>query len=74
MNVVEVRRNFDKKCQAVPFQGSIVTARVDAITLKFAKCSIICVGESLLPHEFNSTLRKEDIQEHEKDKAMFYNV
>lgn len=54
----------------MPIQGSIVTARVDAISLKFAKCSIICVEDALLVHEFNSTLRKEDIKEKEKDKVV----
>uniref|UniRef100_A0A915EDZ3 Uncharacterized protein n=1 Tax=Ditylenchus dipsaci TaxID=166011 RepID=A0A915EDZ3_9BILA len=56
----------------LPTQGSIVTARVESITLKFAKCSIICVGDTLLGHEFNSTLRKEDVRDREKDKVEIY--
>lgn len=55
----------------MPLPGSIVTVRVETITQKFAKCSIICVGDVLLTHEFNSTLRKEDIREREKDKVSF---
>lgn len=40
------------------------------ITQKFAKCSIISVEDTLLLNEFNSTLRKEDVREKEKDKVM----
>ncbi|KAI1724504.1 exosome complex component CSL4 [Ditylenchus destructor] len=61
-NIVEVRNSFDEKGRTIPSPGSIVTARVESITLKFAKCAIICVGETLLNHEFNSTLRKEDVE------------
>ncbi|KAH7728193.1 3'-5' exoribonuclease CSL4 [Aphelenchoides avenae] len=70
--VVEVRRAFDEKHHVVPYAGCIVTARVEAISLKFAKCSIICVEDTLLNHEFNSTLRKEDIRATEKDKIELY--
>jgi exosome complex component CSL4 len=69
---VEVRRAFDEKHHVVPYAGSIVTAKIEAITLKFAKCSVICVEDTMLSHEFNSTLRKEDIRATEKDKVELY--
>lgn len=66
---MEVRQNLEDKNHVLPITGSVVTARVDAISLKFAKCSIICVEDVLLVHEFNSTLRREDIRDKEKDKV-----
>uniref|UniRef100_A0A183BHZ4 EXOSC1 domain-containing protein n=1 Tax=Globodera pallida TaxID=36090 RepID=A0A183BHZ4_GLOPA len=67
-NIVEVRRNFDEKNHVLPSQAKIVTARVELITTKFAKCSIICVEDTALVNGFNSTLRKEDVREKERDK------
>jgi hypothetical protein len=36
---------------------------------RFAKCSILCVENTLLPHVFNATLRREDIRATERDKV-----
>ncbi|VDP23225.1 unnamed protein product [Onchocerca flexuosa] len=41
---------------------------VQNIGQRFAKCSIHCVECSVLSHEFNGILRKEDIMPIEKDK------
>ena len=49
----------------------IVPAQVEQIMLKSAKCSIICVEDTVLTNEFNSTLRKEDIREKERDKVNY---
>uniref|UniRef100_A0A914GXY0 Exosome complex component CSL4 n=1 Tax=Globodera rostochiensis TaxID=31243 RepID=A0A914GXY0_GLORO len=68
-NIVEVRRNFDERNHVLPSQAKIVTARVELITTKFAKCSIICVEDTALVNGFNSTLRKEDVREKERDKV-----
>lgn len=42
------------------------------IGARFAKCSIICVGNSVLSHPFNAHLRREDIQATEKDKVQMH--
>ncbi|KAL3104189.1 hypothetical protein niasHS_002216 [Heterodera schachtii] len=68
-NIVEVRRNIDERSHVLPSQGKIVTARVERITTTFAKCAIICVEDTPLANEFNSTLRKEDIRDKERDKV-----
>uniref|UniRef100_A0A914X5B7 Exosome complex component CSL4 n=1 Tax=Plectus sambesii TaxID=2011161 RepID=A0A914X5B7_9BILA len=67
-STVEVRR-FEDDDHAVPFLGAIVTAKVLNIGSRFAKCSIVCVGNSILSHPFNAQLRREDIQATERDKV-----
>ncbi|KAF7638850.1 EXOSC1 domain-containing protein [Meloidogyne graminicola] len=66
--LVEVRKKLDEKSHVIPSQGKIVTAKVESITQKFAKCTIISVENTMLLSEFNSTLRKEDVREKERDK------
>ncbi|CAD5228968.1 unnamed protein product [Bursaphelenchus okinawaensis] len=72
VKLVEVCGEFDEKKYMIPQQGCIVTARVEAVGLRAAKCSILCVGDSLLSDEFNAVLRKEDIREIDKDRAALW--
>ncbi|KAM3728622.1 Exosome complex component CSL4 [Dirofilaria immitis] len=67
--IVEVRRESEKeKRHVMPYVGCIVTAKVQNIGQRFAKCAIHCVECSVLSHEFNGILRKEDIMPIEKEK------
>uniref|UniRef100_A0A915N5R7 Exosome complex component CSL4 C-terminal domain-containing protein n=1 Tax=Meloidogyne javanica TaxID=6303 RepID=A0A915N5R7_MELJA len=70
--LVEIRRRMDEKSHVIPSQGKIVTAKVELLTQKFAKCTIISVENTMLLSEFNSTLRKEDVREKERDKVELY--
>ncbi|CAK5071692.1 unnamed protein product [Meloidogyne enterolobii] len=70
--LVEIRRKMDEKSHVIPSQGKIVTAKVELLTQKFAKCTIISVENTMLLSEFNSTLRKEDVREKERDKVELY--
>ncbi|KAL7069883.1 hypothetical protein ACQ4LE_010882 [Meloidogyne hapla] len=70
--LVEIRRKLDEKSHVIPSQGKIVTAKVEVLTQKFAKCTIISVENTMLLSEFNSTLRKEDVREKERDKVELY--
>ncbi|VDO27555.1 3-5 exoribonuclease CSL4 homolog, putative [Brugia malayi] len=68
--IVEVRRESEKeKRHVMPYVGCIVTAKVQNIGQRFAKCTIHCVECSVLSHEFNGVLRKEDIMPIEKEKV-----
>uniref|UniRef100_A0A915PMK4 S1 motif domain-containing protein n=1 Tax=Setaria digitata TaxID=48799 RepID=A0A915PMK4_9BILA len=68
--IVEVRRESEKeKRHIMPYVGCIVTAKVQNIGQRFAKCTIHCVECSVLSHEFNGILRKEDIMPVEKEKV-----
>lgn len=42
---------------------------MDNLGQRFAKCSIICVDNSIMLHEFAGILRKEDIRAQEKEKV-----
>lgn len=67
--IVEVRRESEREQRHVmPYVGCIVTAKVQSIGPRFAKCTIHCVESSFLSHEFNGILRKEDIMPTEKEK------
>ncbi|MCP9263421.1 BMA-EXOS-1 [Dirofilaria immitis] len=57
-----------EKRHVMPYVGCIVTAKVQNIGQRFAKCAIHCVECSVLSHEFNGILRKEDIMPIEKEK------
>ncbi|EJW78071.1 hypothetical protein WUBG_11019 [Wuchereria bancrofti] len=68
--IVEVRRESEKeKRHVMPYVGCIATAKVQNIGQRFAKCTIHCVECSVLSHEFNGILRKEDIMPIEKEKV-----
>ncbi|CAD5234859.1 unnamed protein product [Bursaphelenchus xylophilus] len=72
VKLVEICGELDETKYVVPQQGCIVTARVESVGLRAAKCSILCVGDSLLSDEFNAVLKKEDIREIDKDRAALW--
>lgn len=57
----------------VPVAGDIVTARVTVINQRFAKCSIICIGDVILKRVYRGILRKEDVRAERKDEVSMYN-
>ncbi|TKR72570.1 hypothetical protein L596_019995 [Steinernema carpocapsae] len=65
---IEVRKTQNAQDHVVPFLGAIVTARVQAIGPRFAKVAIFGVENSVLSHDFNATLRREDIRAEDKHK------
>uniref|UniRef100_A0A914XQL4 Exosome complex component N-terminal domain-containing protein n=1 Tax=Panagrolaimus superbus TaxID=310955 RepID=A0A914XQL4_9BILA len=65
---VEVQQSEEGVKYIMPVIGTVVTARIVSITTKLAKCSIFCVQDCILPVEFSSTLRKEDMLESEYNK------
>lgn len=56
----------------VPVAGDIVTARVTVINQRFAKCSIICIGDVVLKRVYRGLLRKEDVRAERKDDVDMY--
>lgn len=56
----------------VPVAGDIVTARVTVINQRFAKCSIICIGDVILKRVYRGLLRKEDVRAERKDEVDMY--
>lgn len=57
----------------VPVAGDIVTARVTVMNQRFAKCSIICIGDVILKRVYRGILRKEDVRAERKDEVSMYN-
>lgn len=58
-----------KNRSIVPSVGSVVIARITAITSRFAKCAVISVDNVMMPDSFKGLLRKEDVRATEKDKV-----
>lgn len=56
----------------VPLTGDIVTARVLLVNNRFAKCSILCVGDHVLDFPYRAILRKEEVRATEKDRTEMY--
>jgi exosome complex component CSL4 len=55
--------------------GDVVTARIEIITQKFAKCSIVCVRDVVLKKPFpRGILRKEDVRATDVDKVEMYKM
>lgn len=55
--------------------GDIITARVEIITQKYAKCSIICVKDAVLKKPFpRAILRKEDVRATDIDRVDMYKM
>uniref|UniRef100_A0A0N5B0V8 ECR1_N domain-containing protein n=1 Tax=Syphacia muris TaxID=451379 RepID=A0A0N5B0V8_9BILA len=70
ISTIEVRKNTEEKqTHIVPYVGSIVTAKVLNLGPRYSKCAILCVESSLLSHEFEGVLRKENLMESGTDKA-----
>ncbi|XP_065364009.1 exosome complex component CSL4 [Calliphora vicina] len=56
----------------VPVAGDVVTARVLQVNQRFAKCSILSIGEHVLEQNYRAMLRKEDVRSTEKDRVEMY--
>ncbi|XP_055842263.1 exosome complex component CSL4 [Episyrphus balteatus] len=56
----------------VPVTGDVITARVQQVNQRFAKCSIICIGDHILERNYRGILRKEDVRATEKDNVEMY--
>lgn len=56
----------------LPVVGDVVTARVEVVNQRFAKCSIICIGDTLLQRPLRGILRKEDVRATDIDKVEIY--
>lgn len=56
----------------LPVVGDVVTARVEVVNQRFAKCSIICIADTLLNRPLRGILRKEDVRATEIDRVEIY--
>ncbi|XP_011858736.1 PREDICTED: transcription initiation protein SPT3 homolog [Vollenhovia emeryi] len=56
----------------VPAPGDIVTAMITVVNQRFCKCSIKCVGDTVLTRPYKGILRKEDVRAIDKDKIEMY--
>lgn len=56
----------------IPGVGDIVTARVEVVNQRFAKCCIICIGDTLLTRPLRGILRKEDVRATDIDRVEMY--
>lgn len=56
----------------VPAQGDIVTAQVTLVNQQMCRCSIRCIGDTVLSTSFRGVLKKEDIRATEKDRVEVY--
>ncbi|XP_011181780.1 exosome complex component CSL4 [Zeugodacus cucurbitae] len=56
----------------VPVAGDVITARVLQVNQRFAKCSVICIGDHILERTYRGIVRKEDVRATEKDRVEMY--
>lgn len=56
----------------IPATGDVVTARVEIVNQRFAKCQILCIGEVLLNRPLRGILRKEDVRATDIDRVELY--
>jgi len=56
----------------VPVPGDIITARITVLNQRYAKCSIICIGDVVLNRTYRGILRKEDVRAEYKDELEMY--
>lgn len=56
----------------LPVVGDVVTARVEVVNQRFCKCSIICIGDTLLNRPLRAILRKEDVRATIVDSVEIY--
>lgn len=52
--------------------GDVITAKVLQVNQRFAKVSVICIGEHILERNYRGILRKEDVRATEKDRVEMY--
>ena len=58
---------------SVPWVGAVVTARVELLTARFAKLSILAVESGVLAHAFSGEVKREDVEERDKDRTRMQN-
>lgn len=56
----------------LPVVGDVVTARVEIVNQRFAKCQILCIGDVLLNRPLRGILRKEDVRSTDIDRVEMY--
>lgn len=56
----------------LPVVGDVVTARVEVVNQRFAKCSILCIADTLLSRPLRGILRKEDVRATDVDRVEMY--
>jgi exosome complex component CSL4 len=56
----------------LPVTGDVVTARVEIVNQRFAKCQIICIGDTLLNRPLRGILRREDVRATDIDRIEMY--
>lgn len=56
----------------LPMVGDVVTARVEIVNQRFAKCQILCIGDILLNRPLRGILRKEDVRATDIDRVEMY--
>lgn len=69
-NIISVKALGNKTI--LPVVGDIVTARVEIVNQRFAKCQIICIGDVLLNRPLRGILRKEDVRATDIDRIEMY--
>ncbi|CAH0391261.1 unnamed protein product [Bemisia tabaci] len=57
----------NKEQSIVPMPGDVVTCKVNVINQRLCRCSITCIGDTVLMRPFRAILRKEDVRATEKD-------
>lgn len=56
----------------LPTVGDVVTARIEIVNQRFAKCQILCIGDVLLNRPLRGILRKEDVRALDIDRVEMY--
>ncbi|CAL2036574.1 unnamed protein product [Caenorhabditis brenneri] len=63
VQVIEVRRSEDQlENELLPYDGAVVTAKVMAVGLRFAKCDIISIGDRVYKKRFSALLPKKKLR------------
>ncbi|KAG5684929.1 hypothetical protein PVAND_014137 [Polypedilum vanderplanki] len=68
--IISVRASGQKT--VLPMVGDVVTARVEIVNQRFAKCQIICINDILLNRPLRGILRKEDVRATDIDRVEMY--
>lgn len=69
-NIISVKSLGNKT--VLPVVGDVVTARVEIVNQRFAKCQILCIGDVLLNRPLRGILRKEDVRATDIDRVEMY--
>ncbi|XP_066603275.1 exosome complex component CSL4 [Prorops nasuta] len=71
-NTIIVKVDGIKEQSIVPAPGHIVTAVVTSLNQRFCKCSIKCIGDTVLTRPYRGYLRKEDVQAVDRSNVEMY--